>query len=348
MPLERTPGDDLVVQSSDMALMNIASLANSGSLDLSPRFQRRNRWRRSQQSQLIESFLINVPVPPVYLAEEARGVFAVIDGKQRLTAIREFLNDDFKLEGMSFRPELEGLRFSDLPPEVTSLLSMRPLRAVMVMRQTADWVKHEVFLRLNTGGQPLNAQEIRNVAFAGPLNDRIIKLASAPFLLRQLKIVDHNSAAYADMTDVELVVRFFALAEYWRDFGGSLRKALDMFMLEHLHDGPSAIDALSKRFTRALKWCEELWGDVAFRRFDGTQWRFQMIGGVYDAQMVAVDLVDDAELDRAAAAGFARDNMAALFGDPEFDAAVRLGTNTSTRVRFRIERVQELLSDSAR
>ena len=76
--------EDLVVQSSDMALANVALLAASGSLDLSPRFQRRNRWNRTQQSQLIELFLMNVPVPPVYLAEETRGVFAVIDGKQRL------------------------------------------------------------------------------------------------------------------------------------------------------------------------------------------------------------------------------------------------------------------------
>jgi len=339
-------GDDLVVQSSDMALLNIASLASSGSLDLSPRYQRRSRWDRQKQSQLIESFLLNVPVPPVYLAEEARGVFAVIDGKQRLTAIADYFNDYFRLSKLSLRPELEGRTFSELDPISSSTLSMRPLRAVMVMRQTPDWVKHEVFLRLNTGGQPLNAQEIRNVAFAGQLNDQIMALASAEFLAQQLKIAGPTSGAFADMSDVEFVLRFFAVAEYWRDFGGDLRRAMDRFMIENREVGPGRIDHLSTRFLRALNWCQYIWQDLAFRRFDGRQWRDQMIGGVYDAQMVAVDALNDKLLGKIAERPTrAVEAMADLFGDDAFDSAVRQSTNTSARVRLRVDAVIHLLSE---
>lgn len=334
--------EDLVVQSSDMALLNVASLHSSGSLDLSPRYQRRNRWDRVRQSQLIESFLLNVPVPPVYLAEEARGVFAVIDGKQRLTTIVQFFNNEFALTQLDLRKDLEGLRFADLSSDASASLSMRPLRAVTILRQTPDWVKHEVFVRLNRGGQPLNAQEIRNVAYAGPFNDRIIELATHPFLHRQLKITSPESSAYADMSDVETVVRFFALATSWRRFGGNLREALDWFMLENHVAGPSGIADFSHRFERALSWAEKLWGDHAFQRHDGIQWRDQMIGGVYDAQMVAVDLLTDSQLTRLRS----RDVLARtqrLFRDTEFDTAVRLSTNTSARVRYRIQKMIELL-----
>lgn len=335
--------DDLIIQSSDMALMNISSLASTGALDLSPRFQRRNRWDRERQSQLIESFILNVPVPPIYLAEEDRGEYAVIDGKQRLTAIHQYLDGSFGLTGMLLRPDLEGFRFDELIPEVSRPLMMRPLRTVIILRSTPDWVKHEVFLRLNRGGQPLNSQEIRNVAFAGPLNDLFINLATHPFLRQQLKIRNDDSPAYANMLDVESVTRFFALADQWEAFGGSFRGALDQYMLENYTLGPSAVRVHEKRFNRAISACESIWGNLAFKRYDGVQWRDQMLGAIYDAQMVAIDMMTDRDLARLArSSAEVIEATEILFGDSEFDSAVRLGTNTPSRVRLRVERIQAL------
>jgi len=345
--LNKASEDDLVVQSSDMALMNIASLADSGALDLSPRFQRRNRWDRERQSQLIESFLMNVPVPPVYLAEESRGVFAVIDGKQRLTAITQFFNGEYPIRDLQLRTDLEGMRYSDLPLEVSSALNMRPLRAVTVMRQTPDWVKYEVFIRLNRGGQPLNAQEIRNVAFSGTLNDSIILAAENEFLRSQLKIVGLSSPAYADMTDVEMVVRFFALTEQWENFGGSMRDAMDGFMSRHYRAGRTEVSKLINRFERAIFFAEKIWGPRAFQRFDGSQWRDQLIGGMYDAQMVAIDALSDSVLEKAAKSNTTSDALGVhLFGDPEFDMAVRVATNTPSRVRYRVQAVLDALQNA--
>lgn len=338
--------DDLIVQSSELALMNIASLAQTGALDLSPRFQRRNRWNRERQSKLIESFIMNAPVPPVYLAEEQRGRFAVIDGKQRLTAIADFLANRFRLQGLTFRPELDGRSFEELGPERRSTLEMRPLRVVTVMRQTPEWVKYEVFLRLNTGGQPLNAQEIRNVAFSGALNDLLLTLSEHPFLRHQLKIKNESSPAYADMSDVEFVLRFFTMASDWEGFSGNLRDALDQFMLQHADLTDRNANSLASRFTGAIESCAQIWGADAFKRFDGQQWRDQMLGGVYDAQMVAADLLGPSGLQRALAdPAAARDAMATLFREPEFEASVRTATNTPSRVRYRIERVADLLAN---
>ena len=202
---------DLIIQSSELALMNVAALAHSGALDLSPRFQRRNRWDRGRQSRLVESFLLNIPVPPVYLAEERRGRFSVIDGKQRLTAIANFLGNEYRLSELDMLPRLNGRSFEELSPGLQSGLNMRPLRAVTIMRQTPEWMKYEVFIRLNTGGQPLNYQEIRNVAFSGLLNDALIDLSEDSFLRHQLKIRSETSPAYTLMTDVSYVLRFLAL-----------------------------------------------------------------------------------------------------------------------------------------
>ena len=340
---------DLVVQSSDMALMNVASLAQSGALDLSPKFQRRNRWDRSRQSRLIESFLLNIPVPAVYLAEERRGRFTVIDGKQRLTAIADFLNSEFGLSPLPLLPELEGMSFSELSLAQQGALNLRPLRAVTIMRQTPDWIKYEVFIRLNTGGQPLNYQEIRNVAFPGPLNDAIIDLSEDPFLRHQLKIRSESSSNYALMTDVTYVLRFLALHEYWEDFSGSLQGTLDRFMLKHSGDSEREVHEQRERFTRAIRACESIWNQLAFRRFDGRQWRDQLIGGVYDAQMVACSLVSDSIINRAIDRSSLVDELLtrAFVDDQEFDASVRIGTNTPSRVRYRINTVRNILREAA-
>lgn len=337
--------DDLVIQSNDMALINIKTLQSTGALDLSPRYQRRNRWDRERQSQLIESFILNVPVPPVYLAEEDRGNYAVIDGKQRLTAICQFLNDDFELGGLQLRRDLDGLKFSSLQPSTANTLSMRPLRTVTILRSTPDLIKHEVFLRLNRSGQPLNRQEIRNVAFAGGLNDLIIKLARNPFLRQQLKIKSDESAAYAKMQDVETVTRFFAIADSWNSFGQNFSDSLDEFMLLNYKSDSSALNKFNNRFETAIAGCESVWGNLAFRRHDGNQWRDQMLSAVYDAQMVAIDsFPKEIILKLAQRSGEIIEATEGLFRDPSYESSVRISTNTGSRVRLRVADTINMLS----
>ena len=210
--------DRLVLQASDLSLEAVAGMVEAEAIDIKPEFQRRERWTSRQASALIESFLLNIPVPPVYLAEEDFGRYAVIDGKQRLGAIRDFMKGEFSLVGLSRFSEIDGMRFRDLPPGLRNALQVRPyLRVVTLLRQSDPAVKYEVFHRLNSGGEPLNAQEIRNVIFRGALNDLIIEMSSESFLRAQLKIKDQRSQAYRSMQDVEYVLRFLTHAEYDKD-----------------------------------------------------------------------------------------------------------------------------------
>src|SRR5664279_826539 len=96
--------NNLVVQHSDFSLRALFDMANSHAIDLAPHYQRRDRWKPDKQSALIESFILNVPVPPVYLSEDEFGKYSVIDGKQRLTAIRDFLAGDLRLRGLARFP----------------------------------------------------------------------------------------------------------------------------------------------------------------------------------------------------------------------------------------------------
>ena len=150
--------DSLVLQASDLSLETIASMVESGAIDIAPGYQRRARWDAQKQGSLIESFLLNVPVPPVYLAEEDYGTYSVIDGKQRITAIATFMRNNLALRGLERFEQLDGSTLADLPPELANALKVRPyVRAVTLLKQSDPQLKYEVFTRLNTGGVKLNA-----------------------------------------------------------------------------------------------------------------------------------------------------------------------------------------------
>lgn len=338
--------NSLVLQSSDLSLETIAAMVESKSIDISPEYQRRERWKPDTQAKLIESFLLNVPVPPVYLAEDDFGTYSVIDGKQRITAIYRFLRNKLTLENLEGFSEVNNLNFSDLPRPLQNALSIRPyLRVVTLLKQTNPELKYEVFTRLNTGGHPLLPQEIRNALYRGPLNDLFFKLGKEPFLRKQLKIVTEKESAYTEMLDVEMALRFFTFREEWMNFSGDSRGSMDSFMARHRKSNKETLEALSHCFKATLKNCQELWGDDAFRRYTAGTFRDQFLASIYDAQMIAVDSLPQTTLEKLRLKQvevlIATKN---LFDDKRFEESVRASTNTPSRVRYRIEAVINLLN----
>jgi hypothetical protein len=340
----RIAQDSLVIQQSDFSLAAIHDMVVHGAINVSPHYQRRDRWTTDKQSALIESFLLNVPVPPIYLSEDEYGQYSVIDGKQRITAIQDFLSGNFRLRGLKKFPELEGSRFKELPLPLQNALTVRPyIRVTTLLKQSDQSLKYEVFLRLNTGGDKLKDQEIRNVAYAGPLNDLLFELSEHPFLKDRLKIVNEKSAAYRNMDDVEHVLRFFTLHEKWESVGGSLSDAMDNFMAEHRASTPNP---LAKLFRRNIEACSELWGSNAFHKPNGSGWRDQLISPLYDAQMVGVSFLKSSEIAELAnqRASVSRATRK-LFTSPDFLKAVTQGTNTPSAVRTRVIGVRDMLRE---
>jgi hypothetical protein len=291
-----------------------------------------------------------VPVPPIYLAEEDYGIYSIIDGKQRITAVTDYLNNAFALRGLEEFPELIGARFRDLPRTLQNALRVRPyLRVITLLKQSYPRLKYEVFIRLNRGGIRLNNQEIRNVAFRGPLNDATYVAGENKLLRSALKIEGDKSAAYQQMQDAEFVLRFLTLRDTWSGFSGSLSRSMDDFMLNNRDIHGEQLENLIRPFSEAIERATLLWGDVAFQRWDGQRWdgqrwRQQGLAGMFDAEMIAGSLLSDRQIKLAAAK---RDDVVEgtklLFVDSDFEEAVRLGTNTPSRIKLRIEKVRDML-----
>jgi len=206
--------------------------------NLDPQYQRRHRWSIEKKSRLIESFLMNVPVPPVFLYERDLARFEVMDGRQRLTALSDFYADRFELKGLQYWSDLDGRKYSELPTKVRDGIDRRYISSIILLKETATdeekavMLKKMVFERLNSGGVKLESQETRNAVYDGPLNQLCIKLSENEKFRRMWGIpldpnpeekdvdeemdetIDESTKAgtqmFQKMEDVELVLRFFA------------------------------------------------------------------------------------------------------------------------------------------
>ncbi len=228
---------------------------------LDPEYQRRHRWSVERKSRLIESFLINVPVPPVFLYERDLARFEVMDGRQRLTALSDFYADKFELTGLQYWSDLDGRKYSQLPAKVRDGIDRRYISSIILLKETAAseeqaaMLKKMVFERLNSGGVKLGSQETRNAVYNGPLNRLCLELSENEKFRRMWGIpldpkpeeknadeemdetIDESTTAgihmFEKMEDVELVLRFFAYRKIG-EFKAGLNKIsefLDRFIV---------------------------------------------------------------------------------------------------------------------
>lgn len=341
---------DLVTQFVDYNLMTLSDLIKDKTIDLKPEYQRRYRWNDIRQSKLIESFLMNVPVPPIFLNEDEIGTYSVIDGKQRLISIHKFLTDDLKLKGLEVFSKLNGKYYSNLQQKVQKIIKTRTiLRAIIILRQSNDDIKFEVFQRLNTGGVSLNAQEIRNSAYPGPLNDLILKLSGNAIFQKLLGIlIKEESTIYQEMKDVEFVLRFFTFVENPSYFSGDISQKMSEYMRKNQRMDSNKLENLKSKFNSTIRIVDKLFGDDAFKRWrPGMQsWKKKITAPLFDAVMFScVDCIG-----RTIPTSFDKEDFILkhkeLFLDEEFQDAITFHVNTSVTFHLRVEKVYNLIIEN--
>jgi hypothetical protein len=235
-----------------------------GELNLQPDFQRQFVWDKTRASRLIESVLLGVPLPIIYLAEETNGEESVIDGQQRLTSFFDFMKGDFQLVGLREREELNGLRYAELPKSDQSALRKTALRAITIKKESDKDLKFEIFERLNSGSVALNDQELRNCIYRGPYI-KLLKDLSEDTDFRKLL---NFSGPDKRMRDVELVLRFAAFYHSTHlKYSPPMKSFLSRDMEAHQFMSAKEQESLRQSFKKSCQLVFTLLGEHAFKRF---------------------------------------------------------------------------------
>lgn len=310
----------IVTEQARYPLSTIKDMFNGNDYILNPDFQRRLRWDSIKQSKLIESFIINVPIPPIFLYEKEYSVYEVMDGLQRITAIKEFYEDKYALDGLEIWPELNGKKYSTLPEQVRKGIDRRYISSIILLKETAKdsktaaALKQLVFSRINSGGAKLEDQEYRNALYPGIFNDLTIELArnetfcdifDIPFPAETENLVSvelRENPKYKTMKDVETVLRFFAMLkiDYWESI--TLSKFLDLF-LERANKLPEdAVVYYKNLFERTIQLAYDIYGEKTFCMWkkngkgDTYRWAKRATIVLYDPLMVVLsENIDKAE-----------------------------------------------------
>ncbi len=251
-------------RSSDPTLRDLYERYCAGDLVLQPDFQRYFVWDELKSSRLIESVLLDLPLPLVYLAEAADGRESVVDGQQRLTAIFTFMDNKWPLAGLTFYHALNGLYFHQLDNLTRRNLRRAALRVTTILEDSDEEIKFEIFERLNTGSVALNDQEMRNCIYRGGYNNLLKKMAADTDFMALLGL----SQPERRMRDVELVLRFAAFYQAGPDsYHAPLRHFLNQEMARRRDIDNRQAVTLFHAFRDAVQLVRDMLGPHAFRRF---------------------------------------------------------------------------------
>ena len=260
----------IIWQAKDFSIREFSSMLQDGDLELQPEYQRKYVASPKIASRLIESILMDVPIPVIYLAEENDGSYSVIDGQQRLTSFNSFINgkfpngDLFKLSGLKVLKELNRKLFSEIDKEYQNKIRKTTLHTIIIKKESNDDVKFEIFERLNTGSIKLNEDEIRNTVYRGKYINLLAELENNETFHQLIQKDNYkNRMIYRGM-----ILRFFALSEKsYLNYIPSMKQFCNKELRDNRNLSDEKIKEYKTRFLDSIDLVKIVFGDKAFRRF---------------------------------------------------------------------------------
>ena len=285
----------------------VNQLKSPNYMDLRPFYQRRPRWDSKTQSLLIESFIMNIPVPPVFLYERDYNSYEVMDGQQRITAIRDFYANAFKLRGLETWPELNGRTYATLPEKIRAGIDRRSITSIVLLKELteseeeASVLRETVFDRLNTGGVKLERQEIRNALYRGAFNDMLHEITRSDDFREVWGMprwvegeIETNPMLvtdpfFAKMADAEVALRFFAL-RHVDHYRRGMQGFLDLYMRRAAKFPDPDVAQLKELYQHTLHLAREIYSDLIFRPYSAERetWDSKPHRAFQDAVMIGL------------------------------------------------------------
>ncbi len=336
----------------DFSFGEIVNLHSDKELIIQPEYQRLFRWSDEQKSRLIESILLELPIPQIFVIERENAVLELIDGLQRISSVIQFINpsvlecEPLVLQGCDLVEDLNGKKFEDLPFKLRLLIKRSSLRVVVIKRQSKFFLRYTMFKRLNTGGVMLDAQEIRNCSarMVGEDGTRFYSFiqnkATHPAFLNCIETL--AQVEKDKKGDEELVLRFFATKNARSLFKGSVQDWLDKYMEKILLE---EIDFDYKKeeeqFDKVFMFLSNSLGEGAFVKYRGEKPTGGLAPAYYEAITVgtfnALDKIRNVPVDRV------RQKIINTVQTQKFRDNTGSGANKLYKLEGRIKVIQDAL-----
>lgn len=349
----------IIWQAKDWSIREFQSMEQDGTLDLRPTYQRKFVMDLKMSSRLIESILMDVPIPVVYLAEEKDGTYSVIDGQQRLTSFISFVNGklpdgkEFVLQGLKVLSELNKKKYSDLDKILQTKVKTTTLHTIIIKRESQEDIKFEIFERLNTGSIRLNEDEIRNTVYRGNYINLLAELEENELFHKVIQ----NERAKKRMSYRGMILRFFAIAEKTHlNYKPSIKQFCNKELRDYRNMSKEKQHEYREKFKKCLDLVYSVFGTKAFRRFTpGTsenpagKWNTTTINmALFDIQMCAFVNYDKNQIIPKSDA--IREALLHLMAhDDKFIETIEISTSDriqlQTRFKIWLDRLEEIVGN---
>lgn len=348
----------IIWQAKDFSIREFLTMKNDGELILQPIYQRNFVATDLIASKLIESLLLDVPIPVVYLAEEQDGSYSVIDGQQRLTSFLSFLEGKFpdsrpfKLLGLKVLSELNRKLFVDLESELQKKIRSSTIHSIIIKKESNPDIKFEIFERLNTGSTKLNEDEIRNTVYRGNYIELLAELSENSVFHSLVKKDNFKKR----MIYRGMILRFFALSEKsYINYKSSMKQFSNKELRDNRELSAGKVKEYKARFEHCIDLVKTVFGENAFRRYipgsddEQGKWASTQINmALFDLQMVG--FVNYSKNDVLANADAIREELLTLMTtDVQFQNLIGFKTsdtdNVKKRFRMYMDSLDKIIGD---
>lgn len=340
---------EINIKSKTMSLDNIIKRIRENEIDLAPDFQRKgNLWSPDKQSRLIESMLIKLPLPAFYFDGTEDERWLVVDGIQRLSAIKNFVVDEsLRLQGLEFLDNIKGMTFSELPRNYRRMIEETEIVAYIINPGTPADVKFNIFKRINTGGLVLEPQEIRHALNQGKPAKFVKELAD----LKSFRSATQYVISTDRMLDREFTTRFLA---FYLNGPEGYKPDLDTFLTSAMAQiytkSNDEISGIKEAFDQSMRLAEKIFGRWAFRKVFSIQERRKPINKAL-FEVWSVELAKLSSKQREVVVENRKrvfDDFVSLMNyDDAFVQSITSATGDRTRVNYRYAKIRNLLNNIA-
>lgn len=338
------PNLTIKIESVQYSIFELKRRYDKGLILLDPSFQRNFVWKIKQQSELIESVIMGIPLPIIYLAENKDGNLIVVDGRQRLTTFFEFLNNKFSLRDLKILPQINKMKFKDLEsnyPQYAMTIEDFQLIIQIIKYPTPDRVRFDIFDRVNRGGIPLNKQEMRNALYQGNSTHLLERLSEC----EEFKKATGNAISGKHMKDRYIILRAISILMWkngtLKDINGNIieyKSDMEDFLgnsMKFLNDIPEyEIKYIEVMFKNIMLKCYETLGKDAFRIPTNSSKKRPISMTLFETLFYLFNLSFKEENEKI------KKIVNELLEDKEFINYLQVSVDSSTRINKRLEMVE--------